>query len=266
MMRRAKGRAFSRSVPGLVAGVVVGLSVGAPVDVLADLPDTVALVKKSVVAVGTFAPTRSPQFRFLGTGFVTGNGNQVVTNAHVEGAVVESVENKEQLVIALPGAGRVSARPVRREAVDRDHDLAVLRFDGPPMPALRIGDSDAVRDGQEIALTGFPLGSAIGIVPVTHKGIISAVTPAGQPLPTARQLEGQTLRRLATGSYFVFQLDAVSYPGNSGSPVYSPETGEVLGIVNMVFVKGSKEAAITNPSAISYAIPASFIKALLQQP
>lgn len=254
-------------VPGtaLVGLLASGLALVAA-DARADLADTVAQIKKSVVAVGTFEPTRSPQFRFLGTGFVAGNGNQVVTNAHVEGAVVENTENKEQLVIALPGSGRVSARPVRREAIDREHDVSVLRFDGPPMPALQLGNSDAVRDGQDIALTGFPLGATIGIVPVTHKGIISAITPVGQPLPSARQLDAPTLRRLATGSYSVFQLDAVSYPGNSGSPIYNPATGEVLGIVNMVFVKGSKEAAITNPSAISYAIPASFIRPLLQQP
>lgn len=255
------------TVPSVAfAAVLCGALGGVSGDVLADLADTVAVVKRSVVAVGTFEPTRSPQFRFVGTGFVAGNGNQVVTNAHVEGAVVENSETKEQLVIALPGTGRASVRPVRREAIDRDHDVSVLRFDGPPMPALRLGNSDAVRDGQDIALTGFPLGATIGIVPVTHKGIISAITPVGQPLPSARQLEAQTVRRLAVGSYSVFQLDAVSYPGNSGSPIYSPATGEVLGIVNTVFVKGSKEAAITNPSAISYAIPASFIKALLQLP
>jgi S1-C subfamily serine protease len=101
-------------------------------------------------------------------------------------------------------------------------------------------------------------------VPVTHRGIVSAVTPVGQPLPSARQLEAQAVRRLATGGYSVFQLDAVCYPGNSGSPVFNPDTGEVLGIVNMVFVKGSKESASTTPSGISYAIPSAFIKALLK--
>lgn len=256
-----------RPVPSIVyAAMLSGVLGGVSVDAMADLADTVALVKRSVVAVGTFEPTRSPQFRFLGTGFVAGNGNQVVTNAHVEGAVVENPDSKERLVIALPGVGRVSVRPVSREATDRDHDVSVLRFDGAPMPALRLGNSEAVRDGQDIALTGFPLGATIGIVPVTHRGIISAITPIGQPLPSASQLDAKTVRRLATGTYSVFQLDAVSYPGNSGSPIYSPETGEVLGVVNMVFVKGSKEAAITNPSAIAYAIPAVFIKGLLQQP
>jgi S1-C subfamily serine protease len=232
--------------------------------VSADLAATVVEIKKSVVAVGSFQPTRNPQFRFLGTGFVVGSGNQVVTNAHVEGAILDSVDGNERLVVALPGSGRVMVRPVVKEAVDRDHDLAVLRFEGAPIPALRLGDSSAVRDGQDIALTGFPLGATIGIVPVTHRGIVSAVTPVGQPLPSARQLEAQAVRRLAAGGYSVFQLDAVCYPGNSGSPVFNPDTGEVLGIVNMVFVKGSKESATTTPSGISYAIPASFIKALLK--
>lgn len=245
----------------LLVGALVAL-LGGPA--WADLAATVVEIKKSVVAVGSFQPTRNPQFRFLGTGFVVGGGNQVVTNAHVEGAILDSVEGNERLVIALPGSGRVMVRPVVKEAVDRDHDVAVLRFEGPPIPALQLGDSSAVRDGQDIALTGFPLGATIGIVPVTHRGIVSAVTPVGQPLPSARQLDARTVHRLAAGGYSVFQLDAVCYPGNSGSPVFNPDSGEVIGIVNMVFVKGSKESATTTPSGISYAIPAAFIKALLK--
>ena len=114
-----------------------------------------------------------------------------------------------------------------------------------------------------MAITGFPLGGSIGIVPVTHKGIVSALTPIGQPVASAGQLDGRMVRRLAAGGYPVLQLDIVSYPGNSGSPLYDPETGEVLGILNMVFVKGAKETALTNPSGISYAIPVSYLKALL---
>jgi S1-C subfamily serine protease len=61
----------------------------------------------------------------------------------------------------------------------------------------------------------------------------------------------------------VFQLDATSYPGNSGSPVYDPASGEVVGVLNMVFVKGTKESALTNPSGISYAIPSRHLQALI---
>jgi len=63
----------------------------------------------------------------------------------------------------------------------------------------------------------------------------------------------------------VFQLDATAYPGNSGSPLYAPDTGEVVGVVNMVFVKGTKEAALTQPSGISYAIPSRYLIELLRQ-
>lgn len=174
------GFRFSRS---LMSGVMALACVVAP-PARADFPDTVASVKRSIVAIGTLSPTRNPRFRFLGTGFVAGNGNQVVTNAHVVG--MPDLGDDEKLVMALSGAGRVTARPITKESIDLDHDLAVLRFDGPPMPALRLGDSSTVRDGQDVAVTGFPLGGSIGIMPVTHKGIVSAITPIGQPVSTAK--------------------------------------------------------------------------------
>ena len=126
-----------------------------------------------------------------------------------------------------------------------------------------LGDSGAVRDGQEVAITGFPLGASLGLVPVTHRGIVSAVTPVGMPAPSASQLDARTVRRLAMGAYNVFQLDLVSYPGNSGSPLFDTHSGEVVGILNMVFVKGTKESAVAMPTGISYAIPAHYLKALL---
>jgi hypothetical protein len=47
--------------------------------------------------------------------------------------------------------------------------------------------------------------------------------------------------------------------------VYDPESGEVLGIINMVFVKGTKESALTQPSGITYAIPAKHLQALVSR-
>ena len=49
----------------------------------ADLQDVITKIKPSVVIVGSFKNTDSPRFRLRGTGFVVGNGNTVVTNAHV---------------------------------------------------------------------------------------------------------------------------------------------------------------------------------------
>ena len=61
----------------------------------------------------------------------------------------------------------------------------------------------------------------------------------------------------------MFQLDATAYPGNSGSPLYNPDTGAVIGIVNKVFVQESKENVLQKPSGISYAIPIRYARALL---
>ena len=62
----------------------------------------------------------------------------------------------------------------------------------------------------------------------------------------------------------VMQLDGTAYPGNSGSPLYDPETGEVVGIVNSVVVKATRESILSQPSGISFAIPAQPLKNLLQ--
>ena len=40
----------------------------------------------------------------------------------------------------------------------------------------------------------------------------------------------------------------------------------VLGVINMVLVKATKESALTQPSGISYAIPAEHLRALLAKP
>jgi S1-C subfamily serine protease len=63
----------------------------------------------------------------------------------------------------------------------------------------------------------------------------------------------------------VFQLDGTAYPGNSGSPVYRPDSGEVIAVVNSAFIKGTKESVLKQPSGISYAIPVSKLKQLLQE-
>jgi serine protease Do len=73
------------------------------------------------------------------------------------------------------------------------------------------------------------------------------------------------INQLQKPIYAVFQLDGTAYPGNSGSPLYDPESGVVYGVINMVFVKGKKEAVLSNPSGITYAIPATYIQELLRR-
>lgn len=231
----------------------------------AEVADTIERVKRSVVAVGTFERGRTPAFQFRGTGFVIAGGTTIVTNAHVLPGIVDAARS-EHLAILAPGQGKAgpAVREVQRVAIDTGTDLALLRLGGEPLPPLELRDSDTVKEGQEVLMTGFPLGAVLGPFAATHRGMISAITPIAIPQVRAADLDPSVVRRLSRGTFPVFQLDATAYPGNSGSPIYDPATGEVMGIVNMVFVKGTKEAALTQPSGITYAVPASHLQALIR--
>ncbi|MGI9025427.1 MAG: S1C family serine protease [Burkholderiaceae bacterium] len=242
---------------------VLSFADAASANELTTLPAAIDRIRPAIVAIGTVEPTRNPQFQFLGTGFVVGDGTLIATNSHVVPVILDPAK-REVVSIAVPQPG---GDAIVREAIvvarDPDHDLAVLRLTGPPLSPVRLGDSNGVREGQTFAFTGFPLGSVIGLYPTTHHALISAVTPVALPQANSRSLDAALVRRLRRDRFVIFQLDATAYPGNSGSPMFNVETGDVIAIVNMVFVKGGKETALTQPSGISYAIPSSHLAKII---
>ncbi|ABA58398.1 Peptidase S1 and S6, chymotrypsin/Hap [Nitrosococcus oceani ATCC 19707] len=227
---------------------------------LADLADTIEHVKQAVVGVGTYASIRGVQARYRGTGFVVADGRHVVTNAHVLPSELNS-ERNEYIAVFVGVKGQV--RQAEKVAVDAVHDLALLKIGGGSLSSLSLGNPSQVREGEGVAFTGFPIGPVLGLYPVTHRGIVSAITPIATAGRASQDLNPQRIQQLRRQPFKVFQLDATAYPGNSGSPVYDPDTGQVLGVVNKVFVKGSKENVLKHPSGITYAIPADYVKALL---
>jgi serine protease Do len=229
-----------------------------------ELVKTIEYSKPSIVGVGTFQRTRSPPLNFLGTGFVVDDGLHVITNAHVVPEMLDAA-NKEVYTV-ITGKGKESElRDATIASVDKEHDLALLRISGSPLPAMRLGDATKVREGQSLIFTGFPIGMILGFYPVTHRAMVSSITPIILPAHSSRQLNAKMIGQLQKPTYAVFQLDGTAYPGSSGSPLYDPETGLVYGVINMVFVKGKKEAALSNPSGITYAIPANYINDLLRR-
>ena len=257
----AAGRLLRRGASVVLVALVL-VWVGA---VSADgLPDTVERVEPSVVSVGTYESTRSPRVQHRGTGFVVGDGRLVVTNEHV---LPESLDegNRERLVV-ISGHGRDTSMH-HAEVVGRtgETDLALLRISAPSLPALRLGDSDAVRVGEKLAMTGYPIGMILGLYPATHRVSVAARTPMAIPASRSSELDGGRVAALRRGAPMVFQLDATAYPGNSGSPVYRIDSGEVVGIINQVFVQGGREAAVGRPSGISYAIPSAHVRPLLER-
>lgn len=227
------------------------------------LPERLAKIKPGVVAVGTYMPTRNPRAVFLGTGFAVADGSRIITNAHVISKELDAA-HLERLAVFYRQDQQERMQLAELVVNDEHHDLALLALTEGKLSSLEIGDSQRVREGEQYAFTGYPIGMVLGLYPVTHRGNISAISPNAIPAIASRQLNVKMLKTLQT-PYDVFQLDATAYPGNSGSPLYAIDSGKVIGIINKVFVQGSKENALTHPSGISYAIPAEHIKALLAQ-
>lgn len=240
----------------LAAGGAFALGAG---PARAALSDVIAAVRPSVLPFGTYSPLDSPRFGFRGTAFVVGDGRRAITNAHVLG---EDRSKPFALRVPQPDGG-AEWRTAEVAESDVEHDLALLRVQGAPLTPLRLGPVQAVREGHAIALMGYPIAGVLGFQPVTHRGIVSSVAAVALPAANASQLGARALSRLRQGTFEVYQLDATAYPGNSGGPVLDAETGEVLAVLNMVLVKGSREAALAHPSGISYAIPVRWVRELL---
>jgi serine protease Do len=68
-----------------------------------------------------------------------------------------------------------------------------------------------------------------------------------------------------SGLFAYIAIAATAYPGNSGSPLYNTESGQIIGMINKVFVQETKETVIQKPSGIPYAIPINFLQELVKK-
>ena len=247
---------FFRFCFGILFSVLIVFSVNA------ELADTLEQIKPSVVGIGVHTPTGRPQNRLNGTGFVIGNGQYVVTNYHVLPKELD-VSLLQKMAIFIGSGKAATVRKASLVGTSAKYDLAILKIEGTPLPAMKLADPEFVREGSYVAFTGFPIGAVLGLYPVTHRGIIASITPTIVPVENAGKINIAMLKRLRD-PYLVYQLDATAYPGNSGSALYNIETGEVIAVINKVFVQKTKEAVIENPSGITYAIPVKYLYELLQ--
>lgn len=216
-------------------------------------------VKTGVVAIGTYYFNDKPAVRFSGTGFATGDGTRIVTSKHV----IDGIREKDRLFHLRIFHETLPDRGIKATVLAEDgfHDLSLLQIEEKRLPALSLAENTTVKEGHAIAFTGYPIGFILGLNPTTHTGIVSAIAPMILPSPSARIIDGEIIRHLKT-PFDIYQLDAVAYPGNSGSPVYRIATGQVVGVINMVFVKGKKEHVLKDPTGITYAIPVAHVHAL----
>ena len=218
----------------------------------------VSKVKASTVSVGTYYYNDVPMPQFSGTGFAIGNGKRIVTNHHV----VQAIRDKDRMFHLrifhkdLPSKGVKAVLAVE----DPFHDLAILIMEGQVAP-LPLAMDKTLKEGHHVAFTGYPIGFVLGLNSTTHTGIVSAITPVILPSPHASLIKKELIKHLEA-PWDIIQIDAVAFPGNSGSPVYRIATGEVVGVINKVFIKGKKEHILKDPSGLTYAVPVEFVRKL----
>lgn len=249
---------------GLLAGALTASAsfAGSPELSRVDLPQVVKSVKESLVGIGSYQPLRRPPVDLRGTGFSVHNGQYVITNYHVVATALDTA-NKERLIVIVGRNGReYQDREATIVLLDPDHDLALLKISGNPIPPVRLGSGGLLPEGTTIAITGYPIGSVLGVYPVTHVGIVSAITPIRIPQANARLLDSRMILRTP---FDVYQLDLTAFPGNSGSPLYDVSTGKIEAVLNSTFVKETKERALSDPTGISFAIPVIYIHDLLKK-
>jgi S1-C subfamily serine protease/regulator of sirC expression with transglutaminase-like and TPR domain len=191
-------------------------------EVLTDTQSLVEQVQKSVVVV-TFTD-RDGQTQGLGSGFIVGSDGLVATNLHVIG------EARPITVRTLDG----QEYPVRSiHAHERSVDLAVLKIDATDLPALELGDSETLVQGQPLVAFGNPQGLEHSVV----NGIVSAIREEVDGVP-------------------MIQLAIPIERGNSGGPVVDLE-GRVHGLLTL------KSLVTEN---LGYAVAINALKPLLAEP
>ncbi len=239
LLGRSDAARISVPLPTPTPGPMAAQAPGPP-DSVRDAPARVAReVGPAVVTVISQLPS---QLSFFGTyqpppargsGVIIDPRGYVVTNHHV-------IEGAQELYVVL-----ADGRQQQAQLVGSDYpfsDLALIKIPGADYPIARLGDSDALQQGEWVITIGSALGDFRNTVTV---GVISGL---GRSLET----EGAVLDDL-------IQTDAAINHGNSGGPLLNL-AGEVIGI-NTAIIRGGAQQA----EGIGFAIPSNTVRYVADQ-
>lgn len=183
----------------------------------ADLADT---IRPSLVKISQIGREGTDG---IGSGFIVSTDGLIATNLHVIGEArrlqIEMHDGKTHAVTAI-------------HATDAHHDLALLKIDVKDLKPLVLGDSDKVRQGENVVAMGAPEGLAFSIV----QGVLSAT----------REIDGNDM----------LQVAIPIEKGNSGGPLLDMQ-GKVLGILTLKHLKTDN---------LGFAMPVNPLKELIAKP
>jgi len=179
-----------------------------------NVKNSVVLIK-STLALGTAT----------GSGFIYDTQGRIVTNDHV-------IDGANSITVTFINGTIVPATVV---GADPYSDIAVIQVTAPTalLKPLQLGNSSALKVGQEVLAIGNPYGLADTLT----TGIISA---------TGREMDSASGYPIVD----VIQTDAAINPGNSGGPLLNLN-GEVVGINTAIPSQTS--------TGIGFAVPSNTI-------
>jgi Do/DeqQ family serine protease len=167
----------------------------------------------------------------LGSGVIAGADGIVVSNYHV-------VENATDIRVVLADRREFSARVLLS---DQQSDLAVLKVEADePLPALTLGDSDALQVGDLVLAIGNPFG----VGQTVSSGIVSGLA--------------RSALQVGDGTGYFVQTDAPINPGNSGGALVDL-AGRLVGINTAILSKDG------GSNGIGFAIPSNLVAAFIAQ-
>ncbi len=158
----------------------------------------------------------------------------ILTNNHV-------IDGADNIRVDLPDSRFFEAEVVGADSLS---DLALLKIAGVDLPAVELGDSDGLREGEWVLAIGNPFGIAHSI----STGIISGL--------------GRGRSREEYGSYI--QTDAAINPGNSGGALINVR-GELIGINAAIVPGGGGPFGRVGNVGIGFAIPINQAKFVMSE-
>ncbi|HET6426176.1 MAG TPA: transglutaminase family protein [Planctomycetaceae bacterium] len=183
--------------------------------------ELVTRAKPSIVVI-TFTGRENDR-QGLGSGVIVSPDGLIATNLHVIGEA-------RPISVQLSDGRKFDVTAV--EATERHHDLALLRIDAKDLPALPLGNSDELKEGEAIVAIGNPLGLERSVV----AGVLSG----------RREVEGRTMLQIA------MPIER----GNSGGPILDLH-GRVHGLVTLKSLKTEN---------LGFAAPVNQLKPLMERP
>ncbi|QJT10807.1 S1 family peptidase [Oceanidesulfovibrio marinus] len=195
------------------------------------------------------------ELTFMGTAFLAHQEGYLVTVAHIlyktETLMVTSADFSEEFAPGL--VNTFTAMPVSVVAMDKEHDIALLKFDEPmelSLPDHVMGRPDEIPVGSTAACIGFPYGFYNVFSQVIQACIVSA-------------------KVISRNETRILLFDSTVQEGMRGSPLVSAYDGRIIGIVGGRFDPeeagpGRFREEVTAALGLSYAISSEYAVALLE--